>query len=346
MLSRRKFLQLTGATIVSLANNSIPTDLFQKSPGHFDEGIREETLYESNLDVLYQKRALALLNNDKVAFDNLDVLVTLLEDKLNSNYEFVSNKEYLVQIAVEHARKFREKTVSNERVKRLMFDVVVPRLKNLRSILKESTKFNITRLANNPQMFLRTYDFFMPLPDHYLRILQEYEIQAKKLIKSKYSKKDKSTIRIANTIYNSAPYSKSIYKASSEENQPINALISIVSIESIGIPYVPGRAGEVGMFQIKPKTAKDIWMSYSNRFSFSSEDDMFEKLIRDQSLNAIFATLVLKDASRLSYPEKVAAYKDGIGNVANMSPEELKNHYYVRMFERLHDTLERKAYLG
>lgn len=68
----------------------------------------------------------------------------------------------------------------------------------------------------------------------------------------------KKTVRAANAPVKKQEFSRLIRKAAAKHGVPINIAKAVVEVESNFNPRARGRAGEVGLMQIKPATARGI----------------------------------------------------------------------------------------
>lgn len=345
MISRRKFLQLTGATVVSLAASTAYTDLFHHPLPYLDENRRtEKRVYGSNLYELHPARAVAALENDEESVKIFDSLIDLLEDSLNSAYEYKSREDYLVNTVLEYSRRFSRKTATRKDINVINNGILLPRIIGLRDIIKQLTQFAFYSLEGRHDTYLGIGNERFAIPESYFPTLKSYESKTKALRISR-SSEDNAKRLVANTIYNLSANIKHIIDVASEENVLLNILLGIATLESLGNQYSVGVVGEVGMFQIRPDVSELVARKYSDKFQLSSPQEALENIVRYPDLNARFAAILLNEC-KVDYPEIALAYHKGLTKFKSLDEESRRNHWYVEKFCKVYNVLEERAYLS
>lgn len=325
-----------------LLSNAFPTKLFDL------ESRKAQHIFSGNIEDLHIMRALALLENDVVSFQELHTLITNLENASNLMSALQEHGERLVQISMHYSREFRKNPVLRgspeyEKRKENLRYVLRPQLIAYRAKMQDITSFSI--YGEEGGLIAATGDTKFQMPTTYLDILDRYSTELRRLQESRKSH-DAIKRKVSNTICHCAQDIIDINSASSQENVPLTALLGISTIESTGLRYAVGATdGEVGRFQIKPTTADSFREVYPDRFGIYSSDELLERLVRDPNLNATFAAIILND-TKLDYPEKVAGYNKGAKQVAEIPKEEVEKWWYVQFFKQVHEALEQKQYLS
>ncbi len=347
MSKARQFIKVVGISLLSLLAISTPKDLitrhFVSQAVYADSSKREIKAYEGNLEDLYQKRALALLNSDSSSVAVLDGLIETIEPEAYSSYEIYSRREYLIQTATEFSRRFQEKNAKKEELKEL-FAYSNSKLRDYKEQIKLATHFTIYQSAVTERFCIDFNSNRILIQSEILNILNRYNEDMSRLVNSLNSKDNPTKRLIARTIYYTASDIKDLNSVSERENVPLNVLLGFATIESVGNPFAVGSAGEIGRFQIKPNVAEMFYRKYPERFGYYDPKTLRESLVRDPQLSATIAALILKD-NNLNYPEKALAYNQGVEKIKGLELDTLRSHWYVQKFERAHKALEEKLYL-
>ncbi|MEW7006448.1 MULTISPECIES: lytic transglycosylase domain-containing protein [unclassified Lentilitoribacter] len=86
--------------------------------------------------------------------------------------------------------------------------------------------------------------------------------------------KSTKTSSVSKSTKNSAPYNKLISKHAKKNGVPVKLAHAIVKIESNYKASARGRAGEVGLMQIKPATARGMGYTGSTKALYNPENNI------------------------------------------------------------------------
>lgn len=100
------------------------------------------------------------------------------------------------------------------------------------------------------------------------------KIKTASVAKTKKGKKVSSKDEVSSFGYSAAPFDKLIRKHAKKNGVPVSLAHAVVRIESNYRPNARGAAGEVGLMQIKPATARGMGYSGATKNLYNPENNI------------------------------------------------------------------------
>lgn len=302
-MTRRDFLK--GATILGISG-AIGFGGIVGFPRDVSENKLKLPFVDSLLD-LYDMRALAILDNSpyvrplddlcyRIAMECVDF------DRLNKA------KELLVERCLFYIEKFRRnmpdagvfKHVYGKSFDLYQREVELP-------IFQNST-YRLSEDKEHRTLQINMESFSVPLLRRESDAVYEYLMPSIRLKKTRLDKSAPARVwRPANTIHNCALDMLELREVAQKFDLDLEDMLSIATMESMGLQFVLGRTGEIGRFQINPE---NIDRMYSRPgLGYSNPDALVYDSIRDPKVNATLAAMILKEHK--NFPENIASYNGG-----------------------------------
>lgn len=112
-----------------------------------------------------------------------------------------------------------------------------------------------------------------------------------------------------------------------------NTIQAIVLVESSANPNTPnGISGEIGLMQIKPRTAHYVSKLNPKVLPIFSDYETYKQALRDPDYNLQVGSLYFKRCMDIfkSWPKAVVCYNQGVAGTKRLSPDEIAKHPYLK----------------
>ncbi|MFH1310975.1 MAG: transglycosylase SLT domain-containing protein [Nanoarchaeota archaeon] len=328
-MKRRNFLiKTTLATAGIVGFFGIP-NLIQDTVVYSERELIKKELFSVDLNFLEKILMIdnLLIKENSGYLTNLDEevkRVSKIETKLNKVEEGIS------EFVEKKVTLFRKKNASKEELYQVR-DELNERYQEILNI-KKNEKVSFINFKRNLFVSYKN-DFFEkggPILKE-LHRLDNYFSKLNSLMSNE--KKDSPIYSTGITLMNLSADASFIRKASNISGTPIEEIVALANVESLGKKFAVGTEGEINRFQLHPKYLRDNYrnaLSQKNILSDyirenTSEKTLLKDLAGDSKLNiAITANLMryLNEKTK-TYYEYILSYNRGLGRALDI-PERIR----------------------
>lgn len=304
------------------------------------------SIFKGNLLDLYDMRALAILDRSPYlrALDDLCYRISMEcinFDELNKTKDMLTDRCLLL------INKFRKQPPTLDEFYRQYNESFKKYFQYLELPMINNSKFLITHNQKTKNLFLNSEKFEISLLDHESDAIYHYLSAAIKLKKTRFDKKAPAQFwRAANAIHNCSIDMPDLKGVADKSGLDLEDLLSIATMESMGLQFIVGRTGEIGRFQINPDNIPRIYKR--PELQYSNEDQLIYDCIREAKVNATLAAMILKDNNK-GFPHDIASYNGGkYGERLIKNVDEHKDKpqiRYVNRFSMYLDIIESREFL-
>lgn len=303
-ITRRNFLK--GASIFGVSG-VLGVGGIVSFPRDVSENKIKIPFIDSLLD-LYDMRALAVLDNSPYTrpLDDLCYRISMEcidFDRLNRA------RDFLLERCLSYVEKFRRSTPDVRTFNyehRNSFDLYQ---KEVELPIFESSRYHLSKDKKNKTLQINAENFSMPLLANESNAIYEYLMPSIRLRKTRTDKNAPAKVwRAANTIHNCALDMLELREVAQKFNLDLEDMLSIATMESMGLQFNFGRTGEIGRFQINPENIDRMY----NRpnLGYSNPDALIYDSLKEAKVNATLAAMILTE-SKKDFPHNIVSYNSG-----------------------------------
>ncbi|MEM3141378.1 MAG: hypothetical protein QXX55_01145 [Candidatus Pacearchaeota archaeon] len=351
-MNRRTFLKKfgMGAGMTLLFSPIMINSIHNESPYSKEELVKEQ-LSLTNMNELEK----AIMVGSIITYDNTIPLINLHKEIIKKTTVFDEIKkieEEIFSYVLKKSRDFSKKRAKNDELNETV------RIINEKygQIKKIKEKIEISLLNFKRETFVSFDDYFI-IPTNYihgelsLKLTKSLSILDSSI--TKYKEQNSRINRVYATLVNLSPISHIIREASEISGVPVEDIIALSDIESLGMNLV-GAEGEINTHQLHPKYLKQNYrnaLSIKNPLSDyirenTSENSLLEDLVKDEKLNISLVVNLMKfhRENTKEYYEYILAHNIGLKRTQNLRKHtriKLKNPELITQQEKKNNSIFR-----
>lgn len=324
--------------------------IHNESPYSKEELVKEQ-LSLTNMNELEK----AIMVGSIITYDNTIPLINLHKEIIKKTTVFDEIKkieEEIFSYVLKKSRDFSKKRAKNDELNETV------RIINEKygQIKKIKEKIEISLLNFKRETFVSFDDYFI-IPTNYihgelsLKLTKSLSILDSSI--TKYKEQNSRINRVYATLVNLSPISHIIREASEISGVPVEDIIALSDIESLGMNLV-GAEGEINAHQLHPKYLKQNYrnaLSIKNPLSDyirenTSENSLLEDLVKDEKLNISLVVNLMKfhRENTKEYYEYILAHNIGLKRTQNLRKHtriKLKNPELITQQEKKNNSIFR-----